>query len=50
MKDDKECEEHDCEALHASPQYCHWHPDECIGKPWKKKGGARYPIRGGEKT
>jgi hypothetical protein len=30
MKGDKECEDHNCEAL----GYCTWHPDECIGKPW----------------
>ncbi len=32
MKGDKECEEHNCEAL----PYCSWHPDDCIGKPWSK--------------
>jgi hypothetical protein len=33
MKGDKECEEHNCSAL----PYCHWHPDDCFGKPWAKK-------------
>jgi hypothetical protein len=33
MKGDKECEEHKCEAL----SYCHWHPEECMGKPWVSK-------------
>ena len=32
MKGDKECEDHNCEGL----RYCHWHPDNCIGKPWKE--------------
>jgi hypothetical protein len=30
MKGDKECEEHQCEALN----YCTWHPEGCYGKPW----------------
>ena len=33
MKGDKECEEHNCEAL----KYCYWHPEECLGKPWSNK-------------
>ena len=33
MKGDKECEEHNCEAL----RYCSWHPNECFGKPWAQK-------------
>jgi hypothetical protein len=33
MKGDKECEEHKCSAL----SYCKWHPNECYGKPWRKK-------------
>jgi hypothetical protein len=30
MKGDKECEDHECEAL----KYCTWHPNQCQGKPW----------------
>lgn len=32
MKGNKECDEHNCEAL----KYCKWHPDECQGKPWEQ--------------
>jgi len=37
MKGDKECEEHNCEYL----KWCRWHPDECMGKPWKVWRKAR---------
>jgi hypothetical protein len=37
LKGDKECEEHNCEAL----RYCSWHPNECFGKPWDKKKEAK---------
>jgi len=33
MKGDKECEDHHCVGI----RYCSWHPDDCIGKPWRKK-------------